>query len=242
MHKPSILKHQDSSPICKKCFPNEFNLISWNVHKNDNSKEVKEYIQNKKLDLILFQEASFKNNISFMSPEFSFDATANLEMKNKFFGVLTASISESFISKNILSEGKEVFLYTYKAKLLTSYKFEDESTLTVLNLHMINFRGNHRFNRELDLLFEFIKDYDGALIVAGDFNTWNKGRLDKLYKKASQLNLRDVKFQDNSPIKKFIGNSLDFVFYKGLEVEKVFVENVPHLSDHNPLFVRFKKI
>lgn len=242
MHKPSIINHQHCSSISKSYINYEFNLVSWNVHKNDNSKELHKYIENKKLDLILFQESSFNSKNIFMFPRFSFDATANLEIRKKFFGVLTASTTQSILSESTLSEGKEVFIYTYKAKLLTAYHFKDGSRLTVLNLHMINFRGNYRFKIEVDLLFEAINNCDGAVIVAGDFNTWNKKRLNILYKKTKEFNLKEVEFPKNSPVKSFLGNSLDFIFYKGLSVEKVFVENVPNLSDHNPLFVKFKKI
>ena len=199
-------------------------------------------IKKKEIDLLVFQEASFKNGEACKLTSFSYDAAANLEINGKYYGVLTASRVQSSYAKAYLSEGQEVFIGPHKSILLTSYRFKDDSKVLVLNVHAINFRENERYNKELDRFFNFIKTYDGALVIAGDFNSWNDKRREKLYEHAHKLKMKAVSFGSSTDIKSFLGNNLDFIFYKGLTVEASSVEKAERYSDHNPLFARFKKI
>ena len=80
------------------------------------------------------------------------------------------------------------------------------------------------------------------MIIAGDFNSWNNKRRDKLYANTKKLNMRTVTFGSSKDIKSFLGNHLDFIFYKGLELLESSVSKAERYSDHNPLFARFKKL
>jgi len=80
------------------------------------------------------------------------------------------------------------------------------------------------------------------MIVAGDFNTWNKKRMQKLHEIREKLELKIVSFSQTSALKVFMGKQLDFIFYKGLELVDSKVVTNHSLSDHNPLFVTFKKL
>jgi len=246
MFVPSTLHHKTCHSRCKAHLPNTFSMLCWNVHKNNKSKELIQYLrentEKKSLDLLLFQEATFKSNESCKLPNFSFDAAANIEFKSKFYGVLTASRVESCLAKPYLSECQEILIGPHKSMLLTSYMFEDCSEVLVLNVHAINFRENGRYDKEIERFFDFICSYNGAIIVAGDFNSWNKKRLEKLYNNASKLKLKSVSFNNKHYVKSFLGNPLDFIFYKGLELLDASVEKADKFSDHNPLFARFKKI
>jgi len=246
MFVPSTLYHRSCHDECKAYLPDTFALLCWNVHKNNKNGNFSRYLQdqvNKKdLDILLFQEASFKNEEACKLPVFSYDAAANLEVKNKFYGVLSASRVQSSYAKAYLSEGQEAFIGPHKSMLLTSYLFKDSSKVLVLNIHAINFRENGRYNKEVERFFDFIASYEGAMIVAGDFNSWNQKRLKKLYENANKLKLEVVSFAPRSHVKSFRGNTLDFIFYKGLELLNASVEKADHFSDHNPLFARFKKI
>ena len=246
MFIPTTRYHQSCQKECKAYLPDSFGLLCWNVHKNNRKNKFTKYlsreIQKKGIDLLLFQEASFKNNEACKLPNFAYDAAANLEIKGKFYGVLTASRTQSSYAKAYLSEGQEVFIGPHKSLLLTSYRFKDGSKVLVLNIHAINFRENQRYNKELERFFDFIKIYEGAVIIAGDFNTWNLKRKEKLYEHAHKLKMKAVSFGSSTYVKSFLGNNLDFIFYKGLKVEESSVENAKIYSDHNPLFARFKKI
>jgi len=246
MFVPSTLYHRACRRECKAYLPDTFGLLCWNVHKNNQNGKFSEYLQeqiNKKdLDLLLFQEAAFKNEEACKLSTFSYDAAANLEIQNKFYGVLTASRVQSSYAQAYLSEGQEAFIGPHKSMLLTSYLFKDKSKVLVLNIHAINFRENNRYNKELERFFEFIELYDGALIIAGDFNAWNKTRYEKLHDNARKLNMKVVSFAEERHVKSFRGNHLDFIFYKGLKLLESSVEEQKNLSDHNPLFARFRKV
>jgi len=246
MFVPSTLHHKSCKIECQAYLPESFSVLCWNVHKNNKKIQFIRYLEkeisSKKINLLLFQEAAFNNGSRFMLPNMAYDAAANLEVNGKFYGVLTASRVESSYAQAYLSEGQEAFIGPHKSMLLTSYQFKDHEKLLVLNIHAINFRENNRYNKELERFFDFIAMYEGALLIAGDFNSWNKKRLEKLYENVNKLKLKVVSFDTQSDVKSFRGNHLDFIFYKGLELMDASVEKADKHSDHNPLFAKFKKI
>jgi len=246
MFVPTVLHHQSCKKECQAFLQDSFTLMCWNVHKNNKKTHFIQYlekqIRSKKIDLLLFQEATFNNGSEFMFPNIAYDAAANLEVNRKFYGVLTASKVNSSYAKAFLSEGQEAFIGPHKSMLLSSYAFKDKSKVLVLNVHVINFRENGHYNKELIRFFDFLTHYEGALIIAGDFNSWNKKRLEKLHENVNKLKLKVVTFGTQSNVKSFRGNHLDFIFYKGLELVDASVEKAEKYSDHNPLFARFKKI
>jgi len=199
-------------------------------------------IQKRDLFFMLFQEASFHHEHLFDFQDFSYDAAANLEFRKRFYGVMTVSRVESKEVKAYLSEAKESMFGTHKSILLTTYLFEDGRTLLMLNIHAINFRENRRYSKEMDRLMPLIEAHTGPMILAGDFNTWSHVRLMKLQEISEKLSLRRVGFEKTGKIKSFMGKQLDFVFYRGLDVLEEEVMNDHKLSDHHPLFVKFKKI
>lgn len=245
MFVPSKLHHSSCETKCDLFVPNIFGIVCWNVYKNNTKhNRFKSYLKNREMffDFILLQEANFRDNESFVLPYFAFDAAANLEIKNSFYGVLTASKIESNRAKAYLSERKESMFGTYKSIIATSYSFEDKESLHILNIHAINFRENKGFYKELERFKILLENKKGPLIVAGDFNTWNKKRLEKLNELKEKLSLKMVKFNKEENIKSFMGNNLDFIFYRDLELISSSVDKNHGLSDHNPLYAQFKRI
>ncbi len=192
--------------------------------------------------LFCFKKLILEINEDFTLPHFTFDAAANLEVRDKLYGVLTASRVESTLAKAFLSQGKESVIGTHKSLLVSNYSFEDEQNLLILNVHAINFRENQSFNKELERFKELLQTQKGPMIVAGDFNTWNKKRLEKLHHLRKRLGLKMVKFNEHNHIKSFMGNHLDFILYRDLELVKSSIDNSHGLSDHNPLFAQFRKV
>ena len=246
MFKPSHLHHSACHDHCHTSIPDTFEMLCWNVHKN-NQKDprfqifLQKEVERRGIDIILFQEAGFRDNHHFGLADFSYDAAANLEFRREFYGVLTASRMESSYAKAYLSEGRESVLGPHKSLLLSNYLFKDGSTLLILNVHAINFRENQRYNKELERFLGLLKEHKGPMILAGDFNSWNKQRMDKLQKVAQRLSLTAVPFEKTGKVKSFMGKELDFVFYRELELIEAEVMDEHQLSDHNPLFVRFRR-
>ena len=243
---PSMIHHRSCRISCECFVPDTFGVLCWNIYKQ-NSKHpgfdpfLKRVTREKEIDIVLLQEANFRDDGHFILPNFAFDAAANMEYRGEFYGVLTASRIESRNAQAYLTEGRESLFGTHKSLLMSTYPFEDGSTLLVLNVHAINFRENKRYFRELERFFEIIQDHDGPMIIAGDFNAWNKKRLQKLHKVREELTLDQVPFKRTDKVKSFMGNHLDFIFYRGMELVEFSVLNDHGLSDHNPLLAHFRK-
>jgi endonuclease/exonuclease/phosphatase (EEP) superfamily protein YafD len=247
MFQPSRIHHQScQGTACRVFLHDDFGVLCWNVYKNNLIQPafqpyLRSLIERKKIDLLLFQEANFKSDESCILSEFAIDAAANLEFGGKFYGVLTASMTESRRSQAFLSQGRESLIGPYKSLLLSQFAFKDGTTLLVLNIHAINFRENQGYDIEVDEFLEYVKDHHGPMIIAGDFNSWNKKRLKKLREMQKKLSLKAISFSEKNKIKSFMGYPLDYIFYRGLELLDSAVIDSKQLSDHNPLFARFKK-
>ncbi len=240
---PSKLHHKACGRSCDLYFPKTFSLLCWNVYKKNKSDPsfipfLQKLTAKNALHLCMFQEAEF-NGDTFSLDEYAYDAAANLQIKNNFYGVLTACKTESNHAEAYLSQSQESFIGPHKSLLLSTYPLNSEQTLLVLNIHAINFRENKSYEKELEIFAQKVRSYGGPMIIAGDFNAWNKKRMEALYKLQTELSLELVAF-DNEKVKSFMGYSLDFILYRGLEcLEKEVI--VDHdISDHHPLLVKFK--
>jgi len=246
MFVPSVLHHRSCRLSCSSFVPDTFGVLCWNVYKQ-NTKHIKfqpflqKLIQVKEIDFLLLQEANFRDEKHFTLPNFTFDAAANLEFRGEFYGVLSASRVESKNAQAYLSEERESLIGPHKSLLLSAYPFEDESTLLILNIHAINFRENKGYYREIERFLELMKHHEGPMIIAGDFNSWNKKRIDKLHEVREELALNTVPFKQVDKVKSFMGNHLDFIFYRGVELINFSVHKDHGVSDHHPLFAQFRR-
>lgn len=246
MFIPSLLHHRSCRFTCSRVVPDTFGVLCWNVYKkNSKNPAFKPYLENmtagRGIDFLLFQEANFRDDNYFTLPNFAFDAAANLEYRGEFYGVLSASRVESKHAQAYLSEGKESLIGPHKSLLLSTYTFEDGSELLILNVHVINFRENQRYHKELERFLNLMSHHEGPMIIAGDFNSWNKKRMQRLHEIREKLALNAVPFKQTDKVKSFMGNHLDFIFYRGVEIVDFSVDRDHGLSDHNPLFARFRK-
>jgi len=94
MFSPSKLHHKACGCSCDLYFPKNFSLLCWNVHKKNKSDPafkpfLQKLITKNALYLCMFQEAEF-NGDTFALQECAYDAAANLQVKDKYYGVLTA--------------------------------------------------------------------------------------------------------------------------------------------------------
>ena len=85
---------------------------------------------------------------------------------------------------------------------------------------------------QLEDIISVLANYRGALIFAGDFNTWNEARDEVLQKAAQKLGVEEIPFE-----RKKEGKVLDHVFQRGCLLEKSWVLNDVDSSDHDPEFV-----
>ncbi|HUH41509.1 MAG TPA: endonuclease/exonuclease/phosphatase family protein [Sulfurimonas sp.] len=232
------LKHQESE------LKEDFSILCWNVAKLTLKSSYKEFvdtlIQEHKLDILLLQEVKKHLSHELELHDYSYVLSPNIETKKHMFGVLSAFKSSCHSEQAILSKKQELRYATHKTSLITHHKTSDDQTLLVVNLHAINFVKSSAFKHELDSLHVNIKNHQGAMIVAGDFNTWNAKRVAYLREFSSSLELTQVGFSNEKDIKRVFSNTLDYIFYRGVELISSTVVDSKKISDHNPIIAKFK--
>ena len=92
------------------------------------------------------------------------------------------AISATEPMTNCSLQAREPWIRTPKAVGITEFALTDsQQTLAVVNIHGINFTlGVGDFARQLADIRSVIEAHEGPVIVAGDFNTWNRRRADEL--------------------------------------------------------------
>lgn len=127
-------------------------------------------------------------------------------------GVLTASK----ITPNLTCtfKVKEPIIRVPKSILITRYPIAGlHWELMVANIHAINFTmGYTAFQKQCDHLESVLANHRGPMIVSGDFNTWNSGRMARVDAMAQRMNLVAVRFKENVK-STFLGYHVDHIYY-----------------------------
>lgn len=217
----------------------EFSLVSWNIEKGVNSgwrRDLRRLSQG--AQLVLLQEAVLSDEMM-LQPDgevrfWSF--SPGYQTAEIGSGVMTLSQAAPDVLCSLQHD--EPWLNTPKAASITRFSLADaDQDLLLVNVHQINFTiGLDDFSRQLDDLATVMAQHQGPLVLSGDFNTWKQSRLDLLMTITSRLGLGSVAFIPDHR-KTFMGNPLDHIFIRGLEVTDSYTEQV-RSSDHNPLIIK----
>lgn len=221
-----------------------FTLLSWNMNKRTLDKHASHYskrlFDEESVDIIALQEAKAALDVH-MLYTFPSVMSPNIQTAKSLFGVQTASNHSFKAYQQHLTDTRESFFATRKSALVTLHYFEDGTHATVVNIHAINFVLHGQYHKELLRIAEHIKDMEGPMIFCGDFNSWNKKRYETMMKFVMDLGLEQVVFESSKHIKSFNRQPLDHIFYRGLTIVSQKVLDIPTVSDHNPLIVKFKR-
>lgn len=227
--------------------PTRMKFLVWNLHKGvDDTFDLEYPALAFDRDVIMNQEVYLDKNMTSVwrfLPQFLFTtATSFFDGEEKIrTGVANIStvapVSNSFIRTQTL----EPVVRSPKVLLISSYPISNtHKKLTVVNIHGINFVSNKSFELEMDRIYEKIKDIPSPLIFAGDFNTWNDGRLEYLSKIAEKLGLSAAKFKPDDRLR-FNGRPLDhFLFTSDIRVISASVNGMYKGSDHKPIQVELE--
>jgi endonuclease/exonuclease/phosphatase (EEP) superfamily protein YafD len=153
-------------------------------------------------------------------------------------GVCTISSVRARKTQFLLSRYVEPVTKTPKMAMCTYYPVgclgcSTEQALLVLNSHGINFRLRRPF---LDQMLQFeaqLRQHVGPIILVGDFNTWEKGRVRILEALAHSINLTHIRFPPG--IKAVRGHELDRVYVRGGAATQQRVLANAAASDHSML-------
>lgn len=238
VNKPLVNHSLVNKPLINT---NRLSILVWNIFKQKKVNWL-HILENyaEQAELMLLQEAqntvsllnfvTRHNKIADQVPAYSYNKVS--------VGVMT--ISNALPLYVLPFKKREPLIGVPKSALITLYHIEQlDKNLLVANLHAVNFTfGVKIYHQQIQMLLNKIKNHEGPVILAGDFNAWSQQRLYLLYQLIHKIGLRPVNFSVDVR-KTFMGRPLDFVFYKGLQPDVAQIIDTDS-SDHNPLFVQFK--
>ncbi len=218
----------------------QFALLNWNIHKAQHAHWSRDFARlSADKTFITLQEAlldeTLLENINGQAPYWGLASAFHYEKGTT--GVLTASRVEALYHCALRST--EPLIRTPKTILISRFEIRDTTAhLLLVNVHSINFSlGTKRYREQLQTLQALLIQHEGPLIVAGDFNTWNKRRYALVQEMAQALSLEALPYAKGERSRVF-GRAIDHVFYRGVSVlgqKTTALES----SDHHPIEVRF---
>jgi endonuclease/exonuclease/phosphatase (EEP) superfamily protein YafD len=228
-------------------------VLSWNIAKNNRSSDwiadFREIQAAYAPDIVFLQEVCIGEDAPHTPgvDDFNWIYAPNYfdAHHQTYSGILTAATAYAAKRRSLTTRAAEPITNTPKISLITEYKLPSrQETLLAVNTHLINFVELSKFQAELLDLERAIAAHRGAMILAGDFNTWNQSRWNLLCQMTARLHLAPVSFplQENKKIKRFLlSPPLDFVFYRGLQENAINVRVLDQItsSDHQPLITEF---
>ncbi len=226
-------------------------ILSWNIAKNNHDRHWSEdflaIIQQYQPDKIFLQEVRLcaieKQIPELASMGWSFAPNLIDTFDNTYSGVLTATKADRLHSQAKITQHQEPVTGTPKVSLFVEYSLGDcQETLLAVNTHLINFVELSKFQAQLQEIAAIIFQHQGAVILSGDFNTWNRSRWLLLLQMTAKLGLTPVAFPaiEAQKIKRFLlSPPLDYIFYRGLRQKTASAKVIDNISssDHNPLLV-----
>ncbi len=232
-------------------------IVSWNVHKllhDGIYDEFEDMIEQRAPDLLALQEARAHMAVpTGMAGHYGHSFRSGV-LGRTDEGVVTLSTIEPTRTYRVRSQERELYVLTPKAALLSMFAVEDGRELCVVNLHGLNFDPTGgQLARQLDGLRERVEGFQGPLIVAGDFNTWNEPRMEAVESLRRSLGLIEVKPDypggktgDVPPglMSKALGFNpemhLDRIFVRGFRPIQVSWMMEYRASDHVPILARLE--
>lgn len=232
---------QLSSPESPARLPNLIQLLSWNVEKAGAKQRWNADFQNlaSKHDLVFLQEGmadDFMPNKLREMPGFEWwMAQAWRDSKKHSTGVITGAHAKSENTWFLRSPSNEPIANTPKMTLAQLFETQNGKKLLAINTHGINFVLNRAFKAQMDQIFAFIDEGianhpDLQVIFAGDFNTWNRGRLQYLTLNLSERGFVHAEFKNQ--VRNLI---LDHIFIRNCSIVDAQIMSGVRTSDHYPL-------
>lgn len=221
--------------------PLQFSILSWNAHRGIHERWNHDLISyGRDADIILLQEAALEAVL-----DAQFDITANqwlmasaFNLDGREIGVMSAA--RVMPQDYCMTRQPEPLIRVPKIALAAAYPLAGVDTqLLVVNIHLVNFTiSTAAIRQQIETLENLVRNHDGPVIVAGDFNTWSQKRKALVQRKMSALGMAEVAFKPDNRVS-FFNHTVDGVYYRGLEVVRSLSHQVVS-SDHNPLEVHFR--
>lgn len=232
----------------------ELVVVSWNVHKGLDPRvagEIAALVRDEQVDLFALQEARPELRVpggfaGHHAESYRGVGTGVVE------GVMTVATADPIEALRLRSPRRELFVLTPKAALISRFATISGEPLTVVNVHGLNFDpGGRLLDGQLVDLAQRASHFDGPMIVAGDFNTWNAARMQAVRELAERLDLAEIEPTLGAGRRGRFGNSsveralrldrrlhLDRLFVRGFRCANAAWMESCRASDHVPLLAR----
>ncbi len=219
-------------------------LLVWNIYKGQKEHWSRDFLELAvKADLLLIQEGYLTpvmQEVMYLLGLYRFDFGISFIYEEDGgipTGTTIGSKVRPSLSGLLRSKDLEPVIDTPKTITFGYYPVAgSQEKILVLNIHALNFTKQEAFERQIIDACNFLSQYKGPVIFAGDFNTRTKNRMKFLNEQMSALGLKELTFVDDDRMS-FMGNPLDHVFVRGLSEKHAIVLPRIESSDHKPMYV-----
>ena len=224
------------------------NILIWNAHKEGfDSPWQNEFNELRKgMDFVLLQESLTK--VSFFLTDLIFPSVYkdyagvvgfSFYYLGKFNGNVNLSTYKTVAAKVLHSPDLEPVVKTAKPVLVTRYQLANGETLTLANIHAINFVNWKVFSRQITKTLNYLRELEGPIVFGGDFNCWNQEKFDFMQNSLVEAGFTQVKFRHLERVKKVFDFPIDHIFTRDVEVvDADYLLN--KTSDHTPMSLTLK--
>jgi endoribonuclease L-PSP len=214
-----------------------FRLLVWNLHKGQDAgwqEALNRLAQGR--DLLLLQEVL---NTQELAAQYSsrfptaLYASAFAYLQQQSGVEILSQFAPYFYCADAKSEP---WIRIPKVGAAMSLPLSNGQALLLVNVHLINFEINPTtYEEQLRTLMQLVSQHQGPLVLSGDFNSWNGYRAQIIRKVINEFDLEEVSFTQDHRLR-FLGNPLDHVFVRGLNILNATTEPTES-SDHAPLLL-----
>ena len=235
---PSKLQHQDQR------LGSHFSLLVWNVHKENQQSNfnvtLQDLLREYPSDFLLFQEIKHSEQHTYTFLNYSYALASNIETSKHLYGVITAAkIAFEQVQTSISTQKEMGGIATHKSLLITEHLLPNNTPLYVVNLHAVNFVSLKSFTLELAKIERLLLQYEGSMIIGGDFNNWSRRRVKVLKDFQRKLGLQQANIEAAHHVKAIFSKPIDHVFYRGVTLLHAEAIDTKKVSDHNPIYAKF---
>ena len=214
-----------------------FRLLVWNLHKGQDAgwqQALNRLAQGR--DLLLLQEVL---NTQELAEQYSsrfptaLYASAFAYLQQQSGVEILSQFAPHFYCAGSKSEP---WIRIPKVGAAMSLPLSHGQALLLVNVHLINFEINPTtYEEQLRTLMQLVAQHQGPLVLSGDFNSWSGYRMAIIRKLITEFGLAEVSFAQDHRLR-FLGNPLDHVFVRGLNVLNATTDPTES-SDHAPLLL-----
>ena len=218
----------------------DIRLVNWNIQKGGDPEWSTDLATFEGApNLTVLQEVPLDSDAWSMSATDQYRSFApGYRTSRSLTGVMTVSTAKPLTQCNLVSV--EPWIRSPKATVITEYSLSDtEQTLLVVNIHAVNFAfGVVDFQSQIQQAVSVLDNHAGPILLSGDFNTWHRRRAEILDEMTAGLGLEMLNY-DEDHRKRFLGQPLDHIYVRGLEVLEATTGEVDS-SDHSPMSARLR--